>query len=148
MALKRQPTGCPMKTTNYKGTFITVAPDCPAARGTPPKEADKPSIALLTYRMIRDNPYAFTSDDVIFTVFADRKGIAPAERDAARETFFSKGQACLRASDLGKRYGWGIHSDSEGRVALYGMETPEYESFASGGRGDAVVRAMRSKKAQ
>lgn len=135
-----------MKTTNYENTFIAVAPDCAADRGTPPKESDRPSIALLTYRMIRDNPYAFTSDDVIFTVFADRKGIAPAERDAARKEFFSKGQACLRASDLGKRYGWGIHADSAGRVALYGVETPEYESFASGERG-AVVRAMRSKKA-
>ncbi len=29
------------------------------------------------------------------------------------QTFFSKGQPCLRASDLGKKYGWGIHSDSE-----------------------------------
>ena len=135
-----------MHTTNCFDTFIAVAPDCAADRGTPPKESDKPSIALLTYRMIRDNPYVFTSDDVIFTVFADRKGIAPADREAARQAYFSKGQACLRASDLGKRYGWGIHADAKGRVALYGVETPEYLAFAGGAGVATITRAMRSSK--
>ncbi|WP_298711512.1 DUF6157 family protein [Micrococcus sp. 2A] len=35
-----------------------------------------------------------------------------------REAFFAKSQACLRASPLGKRHGWGLHHDAEGRVAL------------------------------
>jgi len=102
--------------------------------------------------MIAQHPYRYTSDDVIFTVWADRKGIPEAEREAARATFFSKGQACLRASDLGKKYGWGIHADGEGRIALYGVETAEYEQFASGeattadGRPVALTKAMRSSR--
>jgi len=135
-----------MKTTNLFDTFIAVARDCPADRGTQPRESATPSIALRTFRMIRDAPYAFTSDDVIFTVYADRKEIPPSERDAARRTFFSRGQACLRASELGKRYGWGIHSDAKGRVALYGVETPEYDAFARG-EGVVVTHAMRASKA-
>lgn len=107
-------------------------------------------MAERTYRMIAEHPYRFTSDDVIFGVWADRRDIPEAERAAAREAFFAKGQACLRASDLGKRYGWGVHSDAEGRVALVGVETPEYEVFASGQTPDGtpveVTRAMRSRR--
>lgn len=139
-----------MHTTNYVDTFITVAPDTSATAGTPPPEAAKPTVAALQFAMIAGSPYDHTSDDVIFTVHADRRGIPDEDRGAAREEFFSKGQPCLRASDLGKRYGWGVHSDAEGRVALYGMETPEYAALAAGtapGGGEVTVKqAMRSKR--
>lgn len=139
-----------MHTTNYADTLIAPAKDSKAARGVAPRESASPSIARRTYLLIHDNPYRYTSDDVIFTVYADRHGIPESERAAAREAFFSKGQACLRCSELGKKYGWGIHSDSEGRVALVGVETEEFEALASGERQGAggapvkVVYAMRS----
>ncbi len=141
-----------MSTTNYIDTFIAVAPDCKAGCGTSPPERPTPSVAQMTYRMIHDHPYRYTSDEVIFGVWADRRGIAECERAQAREEFFSKGQACLRASDLGKRYGWGVHHDSEGRVALYGAESAEYEAFAAGahpgssGEPVAVTHAMRARR--
>jgi hypothetical protein len=141
-----------MASTNSFDSFIAVAPDCKAARGTVPKETEHPSVASRTYRMIHDHPYRYTSDDVIFAVHADRHGIPASERAAARAAFFSKGQACLRASDLGKKYGWGIHSDAEGRVALYGVETDEYKALARGERlgkrGEPVTvkLAMRSRR--
>jgi hypothetical protein len=139
--------------TNYFDTFIAIAPDSDAQRGTAPKDSASPSVALRTFRMIHGAPYQHTSDDVIFTVYADRAEIPAAKREAAREAFFSKGQACLRSSDLGKRYGWGVHSDGEGRVALYGVETAEYKRLASGkrlegkGKPITVKYAMRSKRA-
>ncbi len=141
-----------MGTTNYLHTFITVADDCPVAEGKLPPESAVPSIAALTYRMINEHPYRHTSDDVIFTVYADRKGIPEPQRAKSREAFFSKGQACLRASPLGKKYGWGIHSDGEGRVALYAMESAEYRRLASGkplraGESVTVKKAMRSSRA-
>lgn len=133
-------------TTNYDQTFIAVADDSSAASGTmPPDKADNPSVAARTWRMISGNPYSYTSDDVIFTVWADRKGIPDAEREDARSEFFSRGQACLRASDLGKRYGWGIHHDEQGRVALYGVESPEYAAFVNDPEVK-VVKAMRSSR--
>lgn len=140
-----------MHTTNYTDTFITISPDSRAERGiAPPASIEKPTVASRTWSMIHDHPYKYTSDDVIFTVYADRKGIPAQERATARAQFFARGQVCLRASDLGKRYGWGIHADSEGRVALHGVETAAYQAFANGaartGHGDAVVvkAAMRS----
>ena len=114
-----------MHSANYFDTFNAVAADSDAVRGTVPEETASPSIAYRTFRMVNDHPYRYTSDEVIFGVYADRKGIPGAERDEACRQFFSKGQPCFRASDLGKRYGWGVHSDAEGRVALYGVESAE-----------------------
>lgn len=138
-------------TTNYVDTFIAVADDCAAMAGTVPPSRTEPSVAELTHAMIAANPYRFTSDDVIFTVWADRRGLAPEERPAARAQFFAKGQPCLRSSDLGKRYGWGVHSDSEGRVAIYPVESAEYARLGAGvapsGSPATVTRAMRSGRA-
>jgi hypothetical protein len=131
--------------TNYIDAFIAVSDDCPAECGTTPPEKAPPTVAALVYRQVREHPYAFTSDDVIFDAFAERSGIARGEREEARRRFFSKGQACLRASALGKTYGWGIHSDPEGRIALYGVETPEYERCKSD-PALAQLKAMKRSK--
>ena len=108
-------------TTNYVDTFIAVADDYAAMVGTVPPSRTEPSVAELTHAMIAANPYRYTSDDVIFTVWADR-GLVRQDRPAARAQIFAKGQPCLRSSDLGKRYGWGVHSDSDGRVARRGHD--------------------------
>ena len=42
-------------------------------------------------------PYGLTSGDVLVGVFAKRSAIPAVEQAAARASFFSKGQACLRA---------------------------------------------------
>ena len=87
-------------TTNYVDTFIAVADDCPAMAGTVPPSRTEPSVAELTHAMIAASPYRYTSDDVIFTVWADRRGLVPQDRPVARAQFFAKGQPCLRSSDL------------------------------------------------
>jgi hypothetical protein len=136
----------PAHSTNYANTFIAIAPDSAATEGVvPPLKEGKPSVAWRTWQMIAQNPYKFTSDEVIFGVFAERNGIPPEERSAARDAFFSKGQACLRASDLCKKYGWGIHHDAEERVALYPVESSEYAAFVASDEVD-VKRAMRSAR--
>lgn len=140
-----------MDRVDYFDTFIGVAPDSSAVSGeVPPPRTGGPTVAALTFDMVREHPYEYTSGDVIFTVMADRKAIPDDERAAARRAFYSRGQACLRSSDLGKRYGWGIHSDAEGRVALYGIDSPEYEGFITGvnpsGGTVAVTYAMRGSR--
>lgn len=134
-----------MHTTNYANAFIAVAEDCPAEIGCAPPEKTPPTIARLQYEIIRDNPYRFTSDDVLFTVHLIRNQIDPADAAARRAEFFSRGQACLRASPLAKRYGWGIHHDAEARVALYARGSEEYRRLSQ----DAAleqVKAMRSAR--
>ncbi len=137
-----------MKThsTNYKNTFIEIAEDCPANAGEmPPLKGDKKSVANLQFDMLYHHPYKYTSDDVLFSVFALWMGFQKNEWDEQRENYFSKGQPCFRASPLTKRYGFGIHSDKNGKIALYGMETEEYAKFVNN-KSLKKVKAMRSKK--
>lgn len=132
-------------TTDYTNTFIEVAEDCPVDHAEEPPTAEKPTIAALHYRLIASEPYIHTSDDVIFTTHALRNGLDPDDA-AAREEFFSKGQPCLRSSPLGKRYGWGIAHDAEGRVALVPRESDDYALLAAD-PAIAHTRAMRSRRA-
>lgn len=75
-----------MKSTNYFNTFMTVAGDCPVTAGTEP--AGERSVASLQYRLLREKPFARTSDDLIFEIYALRNGVAEADRAAARTAFF------------------------------------------------------------
>lgn len=133
-------------TTNYENTFIEAAEDSPAIVGEIPKvKGDTKTVAASQFEIISKNPYKFTSDDVLFQVFADKNALTKSEYAAAIEQFFSKGQACLRASPLTKRYGWGVHNDKDGKIALYGIETPEYQKFLKD-KNLKVVKAMRTSR--
>lgn len=129
-------------TTNYTSAFIAVAPDSDAISGTKPKPG---TVAALQLALLRGSPYGFTSDDLLFEVHARRAGIADADRVNERELFFAKSRACLRASPLGKTYGWGLHHDAHGRVAAYGVGSEDYDRLASDA-GLKRTQAMRSKR--
>jgi hypothetical protein len=123
-----------------------VAEDSPAKQAEiPPQKRDDKTVAKLQFDMIVDAPYKYTSDDVLFHVYALRNHINGKDLVPERVKFFSKGQACLRASPLTKRYGWGIHNDAYGKIALYAMESDEYKRLSQ----DASlqhVKAMKSKR--
>ena len=135
-----------MHTTNYENTFIAIADDSPAAQAeVPPIKANAKTVANIQFEMLNKNPYKFTSDDVLFQVYAERNDLSESELEEARKMFFSKGQPCFRASPLTKRYGWGIHNNQEGKIAMYGLGTDEYERFLND-KGLKVVKAMKSAK--
>ncbi len=136
-----------MTSTNYFNTLIEIAEDCPADRGEiPPLKGNKKSIANLQFEMLHEHPYEFTSDDVLFHVFATRKEIPDEKLVEHRAIFFSKGQPCFRASPLTKRYGWGIHSNEKGKIALVGVESETYHKLVVDG-SVIKTKAMRSKRA-
>lgn len=139
-----------MESVDYFRTFVTVAPDSEASATQPRLRAGRATIASATWELLHEHEYELTSGDVIFTVWADRQGIPENERDTARREYFAKDRPCLRASDLGKKFGWGIHADEDGRLALYPVDSEEYAMLAGGTAPDGtdvkVLRAMRSKR--
>lgn len=137
-------------TTNCFDTFIQVAEDCPVRSGKePPPRAGQPTVAGLQYAMIVKAPYEYTSDDVIFATSASGRELdanaTKAEKGTVRAAFFSRGQACMRASSLGKRFGWGVHANGEGRIAIYAVDSKRYQALARDPKL-TQVRAMRSKR--
>ncbi len=136
---------------NYYETFIQVAPDCPvSAAVVPAQRGANKTVPVLEYELLTSNPYGYTQEEVLFTVYAERLGLSADELASRRgelwAEFFSKSRACLRASSLPKRYGWGVHFDSEGKIALYPMESDEYQRLAGDGALTQLL-AMRSKRA-
>lgn len=133
-------------TTNYINTFIEVADDCPVSQSQVPPEKKEKTIANLQYEMLVENPYQYTSDDVIFETFAAKNGISEdEEKEFERNLYFSKGRACFRSSPLTKRYGFGLHSNAEGKIALIPLESEDYQNFLKD-NSMKKVKAMRSKK--
>jgi Family of unknown function (DUF6157) len=136
---------------NYLNTFIEVADDCKAITGTaPPQRAGGSTVAALEFELVFGHPYTYTQEDVQFHVYAQRAGLSAAVLRAKgaglREAFFSKPMACMRTSALAKTYGWGLHFDARGLLALVPRDAPEYALLA-GSADVAHTRAMRSKRA-
>src|SRR5947209_4913418 len=108
---------------NYYATFIRVAPDCPVSEAVIPtsKRAER-SVAQIEYELLAVNPYTFIQEELLFAVHVRLQGIGESDlktrRAALWEEFFGKSRACLRASTLPKKNGWGLHFDAAGRVAL------------------------------
>ncbi len=135
---------------NYINTFIAVSPDTKAKVGSVPiARGGKRSIAQIEHELIANHPYEFTQEEVQFSVYIERAGITTAQLDAKRRElwsdFFSRPMACMRTSPLARSYGWGLHFDRDGKVALIPMESPKYRKL-SGSRSIEQTRAMRSKR--
>lgn len=134
-----------LHTTNYFNSFIEVAEDTKAVCGTQPPFKNKRTVAEMQYQLIAKHPYQYTSDDILFQVYADRNDLTNSELPEARDHFFSKGQPCFRTSPLTKTYGFGIHYNQDGKIALYGMETNEYQGYLLD-PNIKKIKAMKSNK--
>lgn len=132
-------------TTNYFNTFVETAEDCSKVGEVPIKKGDQQTIAQMQFDILSANPYRYTSDDVLFEVFAQRNNIPQKDIPQSRKEFFSKGQPCFRASPLTKSFGWGVHSNRDGQIALVSKHSKEYDRFV---KDESVtkVKAMRSKR--
>jgi hypothetical protein len=133
-----------MHSVNYRNAFIAVSPDTKATAGTRPTRPG--TVAALQHDLLAEAPFEMTSDDLYVRVEAARRGLGEADWPALRAEIFAKPQACLRASPLVRSYGWGVHHDAEGRVALIGCESEAYARLAED--SDLTqTRGMRSKRA-
>ena len=106
-----------MKSTNYRDTLITASPDTPVHKGIVP---GKPGTVAAVQHALLARPYAMTSDDLIFAAYRERGG------GQKHGEFFGTPPVCLAGPPLEEQFGWGVHHDGEGRIALLGMESAEY----------------------
>lgn len=135
---------------SYINTFITIANDCPVEKSEIPvaRNGRKPA-HLLQYELLQENPYKFGHEDLIFEVFVRQREIPvmvlKTDAGKIKKELFSKGHPCLRASALVKRYGFGAHYNQQGKIAIYPMESGEYQSLAAD-EGIKLIAGMRTKK--
>ncbi len=133
-----------MHSTNYSNTVILPSEDCKAE--TPQRPAKAGTVAFMQFEMMHNADYQHSSDDVISTVQATRQDIDASEQGAFRQDFFSKGQACFRASPLVKTHGWAIHHNAHQKVALLDPQSAECAALLD----DPAIKTtygMRNKRA-
>ena len=132
---------------NYYDTLIEVADDCPVSEAQVPQaRGAKKTKAVAEYEVLVNHPYEYTEEDIAFETYAVLHDIPKAIWPTERKKFLSKGHPHLRVSALAKRYGWGIHNDAEGKIALIAVESPEYKQLMNDPR-TTKIKAFRSKRA-
>lgn len=66
-----------MSTTNYYETVIEVSEDCPVEKAEIPKlKNGERTASVIQYELLIGNPYIYTSDDVVFYVYAEKNNIS------------------------------------------------------------------------
>src|SRR5437867_3371638 len=132
---------------NYYDTLIEVAEDCPAREAQVPQaKVTKKTKAVVEYELLAKHPYKYTEEDIAFEMYAVLHDIPKAIWSTERKKFLSKGHPHLRVSALAKRYGWGIHNNAEGKLALVAVESAEYNRLMNDPR-TAKIKAFRSSRA-
>jgi hypothetical protein len=135
---------------SYVNAFIQVAADTKASMASSPIEKNgRKTIAVLEFELIANHPYEYTQEEVQFHVHLQRAGVSAAEAEKRHQKlwleFFSKPCACMRTSPLPKTYGWGLHFNAEGKVAVVPVGSKDYQRL----KNDPSIqqfRAMQSKR--
>ena len=136
---------------SYKNTLIEIAPDATNTTGLIPKPRGQNETKVqIEFRLLIENPYAFTQDELIFAIALERENIdeqklSKAERQKRWDDMFTKPHPCMRASSLTKKHGWGAHYNHEGRIALVEVGSQNYQRLLND-EGVVKHKAMRSKK--
>lgn len=133
----------------YIDTLIKIAPDSTANEAViPENKRPKKTLHLIQYELLTEKPYHYTHDELVFKVHCIRKNITDEElainEEDIRADFFKKGHPCMRASALTKKYGWGAHYNDEGKIAIFPMESADYESLSE--NVSKTIFAMRASR--
>ncbi|MGH6834113.1 MAG: DUF6157 family protein [Methylocella sp.] len=136
---------------SYQNTFIQVAEDCRALTGVVPSlKTGMPTVARLEYELLSKLPYTFTQNELIVAIYARRNNLSAKELNERgteiRAELFKKPHPCMRASPLPKIYGWGVHHNENGRIAIFAVDSGEYARLSKS-TDTTVLKAMRSKRA-
>lgn len=132
-----------MYSTNYYNTFIPIPEENKIQKGTiPTLKEGKKSIAYFLYENIIKHPYQYTSNELLFKAYIFTNGIDEADIKKHKIQFFSKKQLDLRGSSLVLSYGWGIHFNAQGKIALIGIDSNLYSQLTN----DTSIQKVKALK--
>ena len=79
------------------------------------------AIVMIEYEELSNNPYKYTYEELKHRVHIERRGkkLGELKLDSYR----------LTRSQFLKKWGWGIHIDRNGKLALVGCETSKYKQL-------------------
>lgn len=100
--------------------LIEVAGDCPVDHAVePPDVRTRKTVARIAYEVLISSPYRFTEPELFHEVHVARRN----------RPDLKIGSYNIKRSPLVQRFGWGIHRNAEGRLALVAMESERYREL-------------------
>jgi len=118
---------------DYRNVLIQVAEDCPVNKGVKPEPEN--GIAYVGYDELSRNPYKYTELEFYKQVHHIRRN----KPELKIETYD------IRRNALCKKYGWGVHINESGALALVGCETDKYKELLKNVMVDKVD-AFRNRR--
>ncbi|PKH02447.1 hypothetical protein CXF72_11615 [Psychromonas sp. MB-3u-54] len=109
-------------------TLILISEDAHSTVAIIPE--DDGTIHRISYEVLIQNPYKYSESEFHHEVHVVRRN----RTDLRIESYN------IRRSKLLKRFGWGIHLNSNGKLALVGANSDEYQNLAT---TIATERAVR-----
>jgi hypothetical protein len=105
----------------YCNTLIKVASDCTVKRGTIPESNRKAfTDATVYYEVLSQNRYKLTEREF----YKESLEIRLRKKVKHKKYMMKRNILC-------KKWGWGVHFDCNGKMALVGCETNEYNKLLS-----------------
>ena len=105
-----------------------------------------PGLGREPEELLVEHPYTYTEEDIAFELYAVLHEIPKVIWPAERKKFLSKSHPHLRVSALAKRYGWGVHNNTDGKIALIAVESAQYKQLMNDPR-TTKIKAFRSTRA-
>ena len=99
--------------------LILISEDAESRVSIIPPEGD--TIARIAYEVLISNPYQFTEAEYHHEVHITRRN-----RPDLNISSYS-----IKRSPLLQKFGWGVHRDVNGRLALVPAESEEYQNFSN-----------------
>ncbi|MCB0054185.1 MAG: hypothetical protein KDE24_32085 [Caldilinea sp.] len=97
--------------------LIMIASDSESTHAIVPPAHEPKTIYRIGYEVLTEHPYQFAEAEFQHEVHIERRG-----RPDLRIEKYS-----IRRSPLVKRFGWGIHRDANGKLALVACDSEEYQ---------------------
>jgi hypothetical protein len=103
-----------------KEELIEVSEDSPVKFSVePPDNSPNKTIARVSYEVLIENPYKYTEREFYYEVHVVRRNMSHLKHDKYN----------IKRLLLVKDYGWGIHRNEHGKIALVAMESPRYKEL-------------------
>lgn len=118
----------------YEEELIEVPDDSPTNHAIePPKDNKlKPNVARVEYEVLKENPYKFNEKEFHYEVLIVR------QNKSIKYQLWN-----IKRSNLVKKYGWGIHKNKQGKLALVPMESDMYKKLQ---KSIKCTKGFRSSK--
>lgn len=110
----------PPASRSHREELIEVAEDCPVDHAVgPPAEKPEKTVARIAYEVLTESPYGYTEIEFFHEVHVVRRN----RPDLKIESYN------IKRSPLVQTFGWGIHRNPDGKLALVAMESDRYREL-------------------